>query len=398
MTLVVVREVLRRVLGRGGRADAPTTTVPSMQDALHRKESEAVAVESGSSGRWANAITRRSLIKHVVYLLIAGIALYLLLPSLTEVFSSWPRLQALDPVWVAILVGLQAGSLASMWTLQRLAIRTRAWLPIVTSQLAANAFSRVVPGGAAAGAALQFRMLGRAGFPGARIASGLTTSSLLSAAVLFALPVLALPALLGGAPVDPGLSQTVFVGVGALAVMFAIGSIFFFTNRALLLTGWLAERVANRVLRGRRSVRYLPARMLRERNMIRKTFGKGWAKALLATIGRWGFDYLTLLGALVAIGADPDPSLVLLAFVVAQILGMIPITPGGIGFVEAGLTATLALAGVNPGDAVVATLIYRLMSYWLPLPIGLLAATAHRILYGGGRTASAETARAPVGP
>jgi uncharacterized protein (TIRG00374 family) len=368
-----------------------------VHEAPARQEPDALAEESGSSGRWASAISHRSVIKHVIYLAIGGVAIYLLLPSITEVFASWPRLQTLDPVWVAILVGLQAASLASMWTLQRLAIRTRAWLPIVTSQLAGNAFSRVIPGGAAAGAALQFRMLSRAGFPGARIASGLTTASLLNVAVLFALPVLALPALLGGGPVDPGLSQTVFVGVGALAVMFAIGSIFFFTNRPLLVTGWVAERVANRVLRGRRSVRYLPARMLRERNMIRKTFGKGWAKALLATIGRWGFDYLTLLAALVAIGADPDPSLVLLAFVVAQILGMIPITPGGIGFVEAGLTATLALAGVSPGDAVVATLIYRLMSYWLPLPVGLLAATAHRLMYGGGRTA-AEAARAPAGP
>ncbi len=398
MTAVTVREVLRRLLRGGRRAAVEITTVPSVHDAQAREAPDALAEGSGSSGRWANAISRRSLIKHVIYLAIAGIALYLLLPSLTEVFSSWPRLRALDPVWIATLVGLQAASLASMWTLQRLAIRTRAWLPIVTSQLAGNAFSRVIPGGAAAGAALQFRMLSRAGFPGARIASGLTTSSLLNVAVLFALPVLALPALVGGAPVDPGLSQTIFVGVGALAVMFAIGSVFFFTNRALLVTGWITERIANRVLRGRRSIRYLPARMLRERNMIRKTFGRGWAKALLATIGRWGFDYLTLLGALVAIGADPDPSLVLLAFVVAQILGMIPITPGGIGFVEAGLTATLALAGVNPGDAVVATLIYRLASYWLPLPIGLLAATAHRILYGGGRTASAETARAPAGP
>ncbi len=44
---------------------------------------------------------------------------------------------------------------------------------------------------------------------------------------------------------------------------------------------------------------------------------------------------------------------------------MIPITPGGLGFVEAGLTATLALAGVSGGEAVLATLIYRLASYWL---------------------------------
>ena len=58
------------------------------------------------------------------------------------------------------------------------------------------------------------------------------------------------------------------------------------------------------------------------------------------------------------------------------------VTPGGLGFVEAGLTATLALAGVKTGDAVLATLAYRLFSYWVPLPLGLVAAAVHRRRYG----------------
>ena len=53
-------------------------------------------------------------------------------------------------------------------------------------------------------------------------------------------------------------------------------------------------------------------------------------------------------------------------------LAQIPITPGGLGFVETGLTALLALAGVSAGDAVLATFLYRLFTYWLPLPLGLL--------------------------
>lgn len=63
----------------------------------------------------------------------------------------------------------------------------------------------------------------------------------------------------------------------------------------------------------------------------------------------------------------------LLAYVVAGVLAMIPITPGGLGFVEAGLVATLGLAGVSGGDAVLAVLAYRLVAYWLPLPFGAAA-------------------------
>ena len=105
---------------------------------------------------------------------------------------------------------------------------------------------------------------------------------------------------------------------------------------------------------------------------------------MLSAAGRWAFDYATLLAALAAVGSHPRPALVLLAFCAAQVLAQIPITPGGLGFVEAGLTATLALAGVKAGDAVLATLTYRLFSYWLPLPLGLAGATLHRRRYGRG--------------
>ena len=73
---------------------------------------------------------------------------------------------------------------------------------------------------------------------------------------------------------------------------------------------------------------------------------------------------------------------VLIAYCVAQILAQIPLTPGGLGFVEAGLAATLVLAGVSASEAALATLAYRVFSYWLPLPVGLAAALAFRHRYG----------------
>ena len=66
----------------------------------------------------------------------------------------------------------------------------------------------------------------------------------------------------------------------------------------------------------------------------------------------------------------------LLAFCGAQVLAQIPVTPGGLGFVEAGLSAMLVLAGVKAGDALLATFAYRLFSYWLPLPVGLIGFAA----------------------
>jgi uncharacterized protein (TIRG00374 family) len=83
-----------------------------------------------------------------------------------------------------------------------------------------------------------------------------------------------------------------------------------------------------------------------------------------------------------AVGVRPRFSLVLLAYGAAAVLGMIPLTPGGLGFVEAGLTAMLVLSGIPSNDALLATLAYRIVSYWLPLPAGVVAHFLFRHRYG----------------
>ena len=57
-----------------------------------------------------------------------------------------------------------------------------------------------------------------------------------------------------------------------------------------------------------------------------------------------GFDYGCLLAALRATGASPRPSLVLLAYSAADILALLPVTPGGLGIVEASLSGLLICA------------------------------------------------------
>jgi uncharacterized protein (TIRG00374 family) len=153
-------------------------------------------------------------------------------------------------------------------------------------------------------------------------------------------------------------------------LMIGAGVVLFVWDRPLELLSRAAEWLLNTTVRRRRRVQGLRERIRRERDLLRTTLGASWRRALVASVGKWAFDYLALVAALYAVGAKADPSLVLLAYVAASLLGMIPITPGGLGFVEAGLTGTLALAGVDAAAAVVATLAYRLASFWLPIPAG----------------------------
>ena len=154
------------------------------------------------------------------------------------------------------------------------------------------------------------------------------------------------------------------------------------TDWPLATLGRAAQSLWNRVTRGRRPVTGLDQRLLAERDTIRAVLGSNWRQAALLTAGRLGFDYGCLLAALRATGASPQPSLVLLAYAAAGIVALFPLTPGGLGIVEASLSGLLILAGVRAGYAVLAILAYRIASYWLPLLAGPPAYLLFRHRYG----------------
>jgi uncharacterized protein (TIRG00374 family) len=362
--------------GIPGRPTVVSRIGDRVEDAIEHRTDVEREIERGEGSAEPRGRLRRT----VFWLVVTGVSLYLVAPSLIDVFGSWQDLDELAPLWLAAMAGLQALALACLWALQKVALRGPSWPAIVSSQLAGNALAKVAPGGGALGAALQYRMLVQAGLPGNRAVAGLTATSLLTFAVVLGLPVLAVPAILRGG-VDRDLLEAAAIGVIVLVALFAIGVVLIVFDRPLAWLGRVIQRVRNRIRRGAEPLHRLPQRLLHERARILGILGPRWKRALAATSGRWAFDYATLLAALVAVGSQPRPGLVLLAFCAAQILAQIPITPGGLGFVEAGLTAMLTLAGVPAGAAVLATFAYRLFSYWLPLPVGLAAFGWHARRY-----------------
>lgn len=344
---------------------------------------------SGPARTQADRSLRRRIVARSIFLALALLSLYVLWPSLLKVLSAWPELLKIEPGWFVVMFAAEIASFACAWALQRLALRTGRWFAIATAQIAGNAFSRIVPGGAAAGAAIQFRLLVLSGLDATTIGTGLTAATLISSATLFALPVVALPAIAFGAPAPSGLVQSAWLGAALFLLAVVVGAVLLSADRPLMWVGDTIQRIQNRMRRARPPKTGTPETLLRERNEIRGTLGSRWWLALITASGNWLLDYLALLAAVAAVGARPRPALVLLAYVTAAVLGMIPITPGGLGFVEAGLTATLTLAGVSAADAVLATLAYRLVSYWLPLLAGPFAYLAHRRRYVGRQSATA---------
>jgi uncharacterized protein (TIRG00374 family) len=324
-------------------------------------------------------VNYRRLVKRGLALVLAAVGLYVVWPSLVEIFSSWPALVSLEPWWLLGMVACEALSFALLWVVLEIALHTDRTALVATTQLASNAFGRVMPGGGAAAGALQYRMLVRGGLKPGAVAAGLTAQQLLSFAVLAAMPLLSLPAIVGGSAVDRGLVRTALVGVAAFVLVLVATTVVLASDRALGAVARAAQWARNTILRKREPLHGLPGRLVEQRNAMVKTIGRNWWLALTAAAGRTFLDYLALLCALSAVGTTPRPGLVLLAYVAAALLGMIPITPGGLGFVEAGLSTMLTLAGVGAADAVLATLAYRLASYWLPIVAGAAAYGGYRL-------------------
>ena len=327
--------------------------------------------------------TWKIVVKRALPVAVAGAAIYLVLPALIKVLGEWPRLSTLNPIWFTVALVAEIVAFTCNFALQRLALRTRGWFAVVTAGLAGNAVTNSLPGGDAAGAAVQFSMLTTAGFDTDTAVGGLTAFSLLEVGGLLALPIFALPAILAGVPVSRGLVHTALLGIAAFVLYAVFGVIVLRTDWPLATLGRVAQSLWNRITRGHRQpVTGLDQRLLAERDTIRAVLGKDWRQAAVLTAGRLGFDYGCLLAALRATGASPQPSLVLLAYAAAGIIALFPVTPGGLGIVEASLSGLLILAGVRAGYAVLATLAYRIASYWLPLLAGPPAYLLFRRRYG----------------
>jgi uncharacterized protein (TIRG00374 family) len=329
----------------------------------------------------------------IVMLLLGGVSLYLLAPKVISVLASWPQLKTLKPAEFALALLFESLSYVSLWSMQRIALHTSSWFAVGTTQLASGAIGSVVPGGAATAGAVAYRMLTRAGVRSHDVASGIAASSIAGTAAVFAMPLLALPAIIGGLAAPRNLITTAYVGIAGFVAVAVLAAAAFGWDKPLMIVGraarWLIQLVKHE------SAADLPNRLIAQRDRMKRTFGPRWHVAVAGAVGKAGFDYLALVCCLAAVGARPHPSLVLLAYVAGALLALIPVTPGGLGFVEAGLTGMLTAAGVGAQQALVATLAYRVASFWLPLPAGAVAYVLFHRRYGSESEESATSTTVP---
>jgi uncharacterized membrane protein YbhN (UPF0104 family) len=317
--------------------------------------------------------------------------------QLVDIVSSAERLRDISFGWFVVMGVAEILSFVFMWALTKQMLPRLTWFVAATSQLVSNSVSRVVPGGAAVGGATMYRMLSISGVAAPEAASAMAASTILSNALLFAIPAVAGLLALAGAPVPERLVPAALAGGVLFVVLMAIGVVAIVFTSPLLLFGRVARRVMrllSRVLR-RDWDPFEPAHLVAERDRLVAVLGPRWPKALAAAAGNWAFDYLALIAALYAVGAEPRLSTVLLAYAAAAVLAMVPLTPGGIGFVEVGLYSTLTISGIGARDAALAVIAYRLVSWWFPVVSGVVAWLVFKIRFPASRERAPQRQTVP---
>ncbi|MFV0258160.1 MAG: YbhN family protein [Acidimicrobiales bacterium] len=249
--------------------------------------------------------------------------------------------------------------------------------------MASTGVSHVVPGGAATTAAVNYRLLSRAGVAPHALSAALGLQAIGSAVVLNAILWLALTVSIpisGFHPVYATAATVgaVLIGVFSAAVVNMLRHRTRLADRVSALVGRLprlsGDRVREIIIGLADQLRLLAA----DRHLLRLVVGLAAAN--------WLLDAAALWLMLAAFGHRPGVVGVLVAYGLANVLAAIPVSPGGLGVIEAVLIPTLVGFGTPRAEASIGVVAYRLINFWLPIPLGALSyVIVERVTRGGHR-------------
>ncbi len=232
--------------------------------------------------------------------------------------------------------------------------------------------------------AASFAMLRWWGFEGRPVGLAVAVTGIWNQLVILGVPILAVAGLVAEGDRNRTIEWVALVALAAFCVIvagFAVG----------LSSPRLARRVGDRAARiaswCRRLVRKAPVKwngegFVRFRAEAIVLIRSRWWYLTLATLANHLSVFFLLLLSLRAVDvtrADVTVVEAFAAWALSRVLSSIAITPGGVGFVELGLTGALVGFGATNAEAVAATLVYRFLTIVPTLALGLVAAATFKV-------------------
>jgi uncharacterized protein (TIRG00374 family) len=311
--------------------------------------------------------------RYLLPLLLLGLAVHFVLPQIATLEHSLQVLRGMTLWAVALAITAQGLSyLGSGYLLQAITAMAGQRLSVVRGTIIFTAAASVglSGGGPVGNVATTYRWMRGSGVDaeGAVLAGWLPTlfynAALLIAGIFGLLHLLILHELTT--------LQAIGFGLILLLLVVFVGVIVWGVHHRAQLT-MLAVQVTGRWAKLRRHP-YDPAkaeagtkRLFRAWDTLRTG---GWRGPALGAILNTIFDMLTLYFLFIAAGHSVSPGVLLTGYGLPLLLGKISFLPGGVGIVEATMAALYDGLGVPNGVTVVVILVYRFLSFWLPLLVG----------------------------
>jgi uncharacterized protein (TIRG00374 family) len=316
----------------------------------------------------------------------------LVLPRVADYGAVWNAISALSWLYLALLLGAAILNLATFAPPWQAALPGISFVRSLVMSQASTAASNVLPGGDAIGMAVSYSMLRRWGFRVEQVAIATGAFSVWNVLANISFAVTGVVLLRLGGESNSLLTTAALIGAVVGAVLAVVIALILRDERYARAVGAFAERVANR-LRGllRRSpVTGWPERLAAFRDEAIGLVRRRWLQLTLATLAGHLTVFLVLLVSLRAVGVHASAVSFVEAFAawaLIRIVTTIPITPGGLGVVELGLTGALVSFGGHRVDVVAAVLLYRVLTYVPPIAVGGVCLLVWRRL-GGSQVAA----------
>ncbi len=321
---------------------------------------------------------KKSIILGVVGLAVIVLIFWKVIPQIGSYSDALAALQAMAPaaivaVGVAVVIYLVVYGFPFMAATPKL----RYW-PSQQVNQAAFAISNGVPAGGAFGLAVQYAMLATHQVPGTVATSAITAVGLWSMFVSLGLPVLGIGALnaTGG---SLSYAWVAPVGLVILATIVVLLVLIVRSERLARRVGGLGNTILNPLRTRIAALRDLDLvePITKFRTDMHDLLARRWIVITVAQLAVILTQFAILYVALRGIQGWDEPGTsaiaVFGAFATSQIMLMVPITPGGLGTVDAMIIALLQSVGVSAGEATAADLVWRAASYVPQIVVGVLA-------------------------
>lgn len=305
------------------------------------------------------------------------------LPKIADYGDVWAVVRGLSWRSVAVVGAatvLNVVTFAPPWQVALPGLSFRKALALTQTS---TALALAIPAGLAAGMAASWGMLRSWGFGRVEITRALALVGVWNQLLNLSFPILAVAALTASGGEATLLATAAFVGVAILAVAVAALVAIFAGGRLALEVGELAARVVNRVLGrlGRGPVRWGGTTIARFGESAGDLIRRRWHALTVASLAGSLSVFGVLLASLRALEVTAGEVSVVEAFAawsLVRLLATVPVTPGGLGVVELGLTGALVAFGGDNAEVVAAVLVYRFLTVVPTLALGLLAALSWR--------------------